>query len=299
MVRVLEWVTLILMKYLKNRYLKIKDFFKRRPKVIIPVVAILSLFIFAGIECVRASAYLNSVDSYKNSVEILNAKDTVEKLQTAVKLSSKAYFCDVSHDDLLPAFNEAYADFFTENNHPEALIPKLNSQLEIAGSPPSFSSLMKFLPKPRQAELASREIKTAYTNLIELTKENEINKYCINLETALVRTYFLQDLKKPEGVSALLPGQIDNFQANVSQSQDLIKNMTFPSQFEQEHLKVLEFLNKVAGDLNKDDNNYKQFARDIEADLIILDEALASIRAKTTELQKIPDDIALQASILE
>lgn len=287
------------MKYLKNRYNKIKDYFKRRPKAIIPVVAILSLLIFAGVECIRANAYLNSVDSYKNSVEILNAKDTVEKLQTSVELSSKAYFCDISHNDLLPAFNEAYADFFSENNHPEVLIPKLNSQLQTVGPPPSFSSLMNFLPKPRKAEQTSREIKTAYIELIELTKNNEINKYCINLETALVRTYFLQDLKKPEGVSALLPGQIDNFQTNVAQSQELIKSMTFPTEFEQEHLKVLEFLNKVAGDLNKDDNNYKQFARDIEADLLILDEALASIREKTIELQKVPDDIALQASILE
>lgn len=299
MVRLLERATLILMKRFKNIYRKTRDYFKRKPKVIIPVAAIISLIVFAGVECIRANAYLNSVDSYKNSVEILNAKDTVDKLQTSVELSSKAYFCDISHDDLLPAFNEAYADFFSENNHPEALMPKLNSQLESAGSPPAFSSLMNFLPKPKKAELTSKQIETAYTDLIELTKDNEINKYCINLETALVRTYFLQDLKKPEGVSALLPGQINNFQTNVAQSQELIKSMTFPTEFEQEHLKVLDFLNKVAVSLQKDDNKYKQFSRDIEADLIILDEALASIRAKTTELQNVPDNISIQMSILE
>ncbi len=287
------------MKHFKNIYRKTKDFFKRKPKAIIPVVALLSLLIFAGIECIRANAYLNSVETYKNSVEILNAKDTVEKLETSVKLSSKAYFCDISHSNLLPAFNEAYADFFSENNHPEALMPRLNTQLQTAGAPPSFSSLMNFLPKPRKAEKTSLDIKTAYLELTKLSKDNAINNYCINLETALVRTYFLQELKKPEGVSALLPGQIENFQTNVSQSQDLVKNMTFPTQFEQEHLKVLEFLNKVALDLDKDDNNYKQFARDIEADLKILDEALGGIRAKTADLQKVSDDIALQLSILE
>lgn len=287
------------MKAFKNIYRKTKDFFKRRPKAIIPVVAILSVIIFAGAECVRANLYLSSIESYKNSVEILNAKDTVEKLQVSVELSSKAYFCDISHSNLLPVFNEAYADFFSENNHPQALVPRLNSQLISAGAPPTFSSLMNFLPKPESAEKISQELNTSYLNLIELSKENALNDYCVNLETALVRTYFLQDLKKPEGVSALLPGQIENFQTNVSQSQDFIKAMTYPTQFEQEHLKVLEFLNKVAVDLKKDDNNYKQFARGIEDDLKILDEALTSLRSKTTELQKVPDDIAIQLSILE
>ena len=68
---------------------------------------------------------------------------------------------------------------------------------------------------------------------------------------------------------------------------------------QEEHLKILEFLNEVALDLRQDDNSYKQFAREIEEDLKTLDEALASIRAKTAELQKVPDNIALQASILE
>jgi len=287
------------MKRLKHIYRKTKDYFKRRPKALIPVVAILSLLVFVVAECTRANLYINSVDSYKNSVEILNAKDTVEKLQTSVRLSSKAYFCDISHANLLPQFNKAYADFFSVNNHPSSLIPKLSAQLESAGAPPEFSSLMNFLPKPRKAEQLSQDTKTAYLELTELSRENTLNTYCINLETALVRTYFLQDLKKPEGVSALLPGQIENFQTNVSQSQDSIKSMTHPTQFEQEHLKILEFLNKVAIDLQKDDNNYKQFARDIEADLIFLDEALASIRSKTVELQKVPDEIALQASVLD
>lgn len=287
------------MKTFKNIYRKTNDYFKRRPKTIIPVVAFISLVIFAGTEHIRANIYLNSVDAYKNSVEILNAKDTIEKLQTSIELSSKAYFCDISHINLLPVFNEAYADFFSDNNHPQALVSNLNSQLISADTPPAFSSLMNFLPEPKVAEKTSAELKTAYTELTELSKENAINNYCLNLETALVRTYFLQDLKKPEGVSALLPGQIENFQINVSQSQDLVKTMTFPSQFEQEHLKVLDFLNKVAVDLEKDDNSYKQFARNIEDDLKILDEALTSIRAKTSELQKVPDDIALQASVLE
>ena len=75
--------------------------------------------------------------------------------------------------------------------------------------------------------------------------------------------------------------------------------MTFPTEFESEHLKILEFLNEVALDLRQDDNSYKQFARNIEDDLKILDEALTSIRAKTTKLQKVPDNIALQASVLE
>jgi len=287
------------MKKLKNTCTRLKNFFRRKPKAIIPVVFILSLIIFAVVECIRASLYISNVEDYKNSVGILDVQDTIEKLQTSVEISSRAYFCDISHDNLLPEFNTAYANFFNENNHPEALLPKLKTQLETAGGPPDFSSLMNFMPQPKRAEKLSLDVNNAYLKLTELTQENAINTYCINLETALVRTYFLQDLKKPEGVSALLPGQIDNFQTNIAQSQDLIKSMTFPSQFEQEHLKVLEFLNKVAGSLQKDDNNYKQFARSIEEDLKILDEVLASISNKTLELQLIPEKILLQANTLK
>lgn len=292
-------VMLTLMKKINNIYRKIRDYLKRRPKTIIPIVAFASLLIFAGVDCVRANLYLNSVDEYKNSGEILSVKDTVNQLQKSVKISSMSYFCDIELENLLAEFNEAYSDTYKENNNPETLMPVLHDQLKTAGSPPSFSSLMNFLPKPKVAEKLSQDINGAYLELTELSKENTVNNYCLNLESALVRIYFLQDLKKPEGVSALLPGQIDNFQTNVSQSQDLIVAMTFPTEFESEHLKILEFLNEVALDLRQDDNSYKQFARNIEDDLKILDEALTSIRAKTTKLQKVPDNIALQASVLE
>jgi hypothetical protein len=103
-------------------------------------------------------------------------------------------------------------------------------------------------------------------------------------------------LQKPESVSALLPGQLENFQVNISQAQEKLKTMKFPSIYQPSHLKINEIFVQIAKDLRLDDNSYTKFAREIEADVQALNETNHTISNLATDLRNRPKDIAIQAS---
>lgn len=278
------------MKKLINTYKKVRNFIKRKPKMVIPVVAILCIFIFMIAECARAAIYLNSVNDYKKSAKVLVLQDSVVKLQNAVDAVSSSYFCDIDLTKLTESSNEAKT---------EVIVEEIRNQIEQVKPAPAFSSLVDFLPRPKKARATSVDLKKSTDQISNLVQQNVRSAYCLELDSALTNINFLQDLQKPQGVSALLPGQIESYQTNTAQSKEVLLAMKFPTEFEQDHIKLLEIINKIEVDLRGNDNNYKQFSRAVESDVNEIDAVLASIRLKTVELQEIPQQIDIAASVLE
>lgn len=273
--------------------------FFRHPRYVIPVVAVLFFVLFCGFECVRARLYLHTVSEYKNSVEVLALHDSVEKLNSLVKFSRPAYFCDIKFNDLLPEFNQAYTESSNENISADVLISRLKDQVKSIKPAPAFSSLVKFLPQPKKARIESQQINEALTNLEKYTSSDVRSTYCIGLRNALSRVYFLEDIQKPEGVSALLAGQIENFQINMQQAQDLAQALSYPDIFEKEHIEINELLIKTASDLKGDDNNYVGFSREIEQDVRGIELILDRIRTLVPDLVELPDRITISANALK
>ncbi len=153
--------------------------------------------------------------------------------------------------------------------------------------------------KPSNNHKAIVLTKKSTDQISSLVQQDARSAYYLELDSALTNIIFIQDLQKPEGVSALLPGQIENYQTNTAQSKEVLLTMKFPTEFEQDHIKLLEILNKIEVDLRGNDNNYKQFSRAVESDVNEIDTVLASIRLKTIELQEVPQQIDIATSVLE
>jgi hypothetical protein len=283
---------------LKNCCSKIRDYFEKKPKMIIVVTALvffLSLIVF---EYIRASIYLNTVDDYKKSEAILRVKETADKLTRASQVKQPAIFCDIDHKDLLKEVNKAY-DNLTNENNPELLISMLNSSVKQAGSPPIFNSFLQFIPKIHQARIINQEIQGSMEALASLTTTDERSSYCTSLVGVLGEIYFLTSIETPEGVSALFVGQLENFQVNTKQAQKTLQAISPPTVFIDQHTELNQLLNKIALDLRNNSNKYIEFSRIIEKDVDQLEIILGNIKSKTQDLQSRPSQIALQASLLE
>ncbi|MFZ1684062.1 MAG: hypothetical protein WAU88_08005, partial [Candidatus Zixiibacteriota bacterium] len=139
------------MKKIRKYYKKLQSLFKRKPKIIIPVVALLFILILMLAECIRATVYLNRVEDYKKSVKVVNLQDSVAKLQKTVKSSSTSYLCNIDQNKL------------ESGNEPSvgSLITDVRDQIELAKPTPAFSSLLDFLPRPKKARAVSVDLKNA------------------------------------------------------------------------------------------------------------------------------------------
>ena len=258
--------------------------------MVIPVTIIIFVILFSIFESVRAILYINGLKDYKNSVSVLQLKDSIVNLQNLVSDGSSSYFCSIDQSKLSTSDAE---------NNATKVMKTVNEQIKIVGQTPVYNSLVNFLPKPKNAKKLSNDLNQASLDIVKLSTEDARSDYCVKLENALYNSKFLQDLQKPEGVSALLPGQLENYQSKLKNTQETMLAMKFPTEFKEDHVKAIEVLNKVAVDLRADDNNYKQFSRSIEADLKSLDEVLASIRSKTLDLQDTPKQIDIAVSFFE
>lgn len=271
---------------------------RKKPILLVPICAVLTLLLFALVECGRAWVYLNSAETYRNSVSMQSLQTKVDKLNRAVEIIPSAYYCDISTVNLIANFNEAYSTLGPGDNAPEAVVATITDDLELLTPPPAYSSYVDFLPRPKQARVQSEQMSQAAAKLQELTKEDVRSTYCLALQQALSRVYFMQDLQSPEGVAALLPGQIENFQTNVSQAVDLLTATVYPSQFEAEHIASIKNLQMVSTHLRADDNNYTQFARQIELDLKELLQVFVGLKNESVDLQDRVTKIALQTQLL-
>lgn len=292
-------VTTHSMKKQKNsKFKNIKSTFTKHPRYVIPVVAILFFVLFCVFECVRARIYLHSVADYKNSVKVLELHDNVEKLNESVKLSKPAYFCNIQFTDLLSEFNQAYTSSTAKDISLDLLVAQIGDQVSSIKPAPAYSSLATFLPQPKKARWESQQISAAIAELEKYTKTDVRSIYCLGLRDALSRVYFLEDIQNPEGVSALLPGQLDNFQVNTRQAQEQAQKLSYPDVFEQEHVAINEQLIDISNDLRGDDNNYVSFSRNIEQDVQAIQLILDHIRALAPDLVELPDRINISANAL-
>jgi hypothetical protein len=286
------------MKLVKQKLHKITEFYQKKPKLLIPTIAVVTLLSFSIFECARAYYFEKEAEAYKTSVEVQNLQQTVTLLNESTVVPSAAY-CDLSFEGLLADFNDAYEPIIEESRRPENLHKKLQEQAAQISPPPSYRSLAEFLPRPKNASELSDNLQEAVESLAVLAKLDARSEYCLQLSQVLARTYFLSDIKKPEGVGALFVGQVENFQINVGQAQEMMKKLKYPTDFEAEHVKIFEILNSVAINLRKDENKYTAFARNIEQDVNQLEATLSSIRDKSADLQKRPQEITLQAGSLK
>lgn len=257
--------------------------------MIIPVVAILCVLLLMIAECARATIYQNTVEDYKKSVKVLNLKDSISILQRTVKDYDASYFCDIDQSKIA----------LDTTSSVSSLMASIREQIEQAKPVPAFSSLLDFLPRPHKARAVSVDMKKATDQITELVVADARSTYCMDLSSALLDINFIQSLKKPEGVSALLPGQVEDYQVKTSNVVELLLNMKFPSNLEQEHIKLIEAIKQIEIDLRGNDNNYKQFSRTIETDVANIDLVLAEIKIKSLDLQLIPEQLDIAVSILE
>lgn len=258
-----------------------------------------ALIVIGVFECIRARVFISDVQDYKNSAAVLTIVDSVDRLTRSVDSAPPVYYCQLNYVGLISKFNPAYDELAATKDLSEELVPKLNQDLVNVEPVPAYSSLLEFLPQPKKARKISQDLHASIDSLKQLTSADARTSYCLTLRDALAKVYFLQDLRNPEGVSALSVGQLESFQVNVSQAQAIIQPIEFPTIFEAEHVAFLQLLQKIAIDLREDEDKYTQFSRSIEQDVLELEEILAGLREASGDLLNRPKDIALQASYLQ
>lgn len=274
-----------------------RETFQRRPNLLIPLVAVSAILLFTAVEYGRAWAYRQSVAEYKQSATVLSLKTTVDKLQRETEKQPAAYYCDLSADDLLALFNQAYEPAGSDSI--DSIVQQLHA--EVSGTkPPAFSSALNVFPGIVGARRISEEVSRAVSGIRKLTESDVRTTYCMELQQVLAQVYFLPNLSAPEGVSALLPGQQENFQVNVRQAQEQFASIrTIPKSFADEHARLGELLESVASNLRANRNDYDGFSRALQQNAIKLQDIVDDIGSKAKDLRQRPQEIALQASILE
>lgn len=287
-----------ILRFPKHGLNKAKEILNRRPFLAIPIVVVVTVFLYGGVEHTRAAYFMRRAEEYRNSARVQTLLSDIDTLNKSVLVAPAAYFCNIDLENLLPDFNSAYIALGQGNNAPDAVMDRLKSDIETAKNTPSFRSYLTGLRSVERAQTESKKLNSAIIRLSELTAENDRSTYCQSLQDALSRTYFLQSISTPEGVSALLPGQVENFQINVTQAQELLLRMHVPDEFKQEHEKLHEAYEQVASILKSDDNAYVRFSRDIERQVLGIDETLQSVRTKASDRQAIPTEIMLSAAAL-
>ncbi len=276
------------MNKIKQFALRLRRLYIKKPVLVIPSTIVMVFVLLAVAEYTRTWTYMRQVNDYQNSSRILQLKDSVDQLVRASQSGASTVYCSLVFDE----------EQSKKTNSVEPIIGRLQKQVELASPAPAFSSLLESLPRPREARQLSEEMRSALEKMDVLTRQDARSSYCNTINDELKSLSFLLTIQEPQGVSALLVGQLEEFQVNVKQTQDRLKTMQFPEMFEEEHIMILETLQTIAVDLRHDDNDYAQFAKKIEADVITINDTLDSLRSKTKDLQTIPQQIALLSSYL-
>ncbi len=93
-------------------------------------------------------------------------------------------------------------------------------------------------------------------------------------------------------------GQVENFQVSTRKAQGLLKDITPPSAFLDEHAAVSEILNRLALNLREDENNYETFSRRIEMQTVELQLVLDTLASESTDLRDMPQRLYLETASL-
>lgn len=285
-------------KKIQYTVLRARAIFILRPKLAIPIFAVATIIIFGIFECGRAWFYLRSINDYRASSSMQMLQQTIDKLARSVESNAPSYYCAITEKNLIAEDNQAYNSLGEGDNAPERLVVKIREQLDKVDPAPAYSSLLEFLPLAKKARKSSVDMHDAIVAINKMVQDDTRSKYCLELRDALSRVYFIADLQTPEGVSALQPGQVENFQVSVSQARDLFLTMRFPEGFSEKHTSFIKILNEVAVSLRQNDNDYVAFSRRLEMEKTELDTLLESIKNMTTDLQGKPKLMLLQVHLL-
>ena len=280
----------------KKKFKNFKKLITKKPKLLLPISALLFVFIFMIFECGRAYLYINKVDDYKVSVKAIYLKDSIAKLQQAYSSFGASYFCDLDRNKIIAYV--ANPDMNSVENMDE-IVAKVSENLADATPPPSFSSLVDFLPRPKRAKQVSNDINSSLESIDQLIKPNAKNEYCSGVGRVLEISYFLDSITKPEGVGALLVGQIEEYQSVIAKTTDELLSMKFPTELNDEQIRLIEVFNTISTDLKGNENYYVSFSRKIGVDVQELDEVLKNISDKMSDVQKIPESLDVKISVLE
>jgi hypothetical protein len=271
----------------------------KQPKYAMIVASVATLLLFGFIECVRAWHFQNNMREYKLSSEVQSFVDTIDRLQRVTENNPSAYFCDLSTRNLLNQFNKAYEEQGLGENAPEQIMSLLREDMSTVAKAPSFWSIVDFLPRPAAASKMSTDITSAIKNMQDALKHDIRSEYCLNLQDALSRLYFSESIRTPQGVGALLPGQIENFQVNVRQAQEALLNMTIPDDFYESHVALTKNVQNLGQALQGDDNNYVDFSRKVDVEMVDLESQLEQLRQQTLDLQLIPAKLKIESANLK
>lgn len=277
----------------KNDLKKVVSMLNRKPLLCVPIVALISGLLFVAIEQARAEFFIKNAEDYRNSATVQTLLSDIDTLNRSVLVAPAAYFCNLDLENLLPDFNNAYLSLGQGNNAPDAVMSRIRSDIELTKNVPYFHSYLTVLPTVERAHLESKELNSALARLRELSAENERSEYCQSLQEILGRTYFIESIRKPEGVSALFPGQIENFQINLSQAQEALDALPAIDNSIEVHAGLRRALSSLSLILKGDENNYVMFSRAVEEQYTEIESLLESLRSKNQDLQDIPAQLAL------
>lgn len=287
------------MKKLKQFLAQIKMFLFRYPKTVIGIAFVSFLLFISGVEYLRAHAYLDRVEDYKSSVDVLHLMDVAHKLNREVYSGTSAIYCGFDLNFLIAGVNEAYADKEGEQKSAEALRRQLHELAYDVSPAPGFNSLAQYLPKVREARDTSQDVKESVAELQNLTREDSRATYCQHLINALSKIYFIDDIRTPQGLNALLVGQLENFQVNTDQAQKAFLELNPPEVYRGQHVAINDFLNDFRSDLRGNPNDYVAMSRLMQENYENLNFTLKEIEIRSGDLLSRPEKIALYVSVLD
>ena len=267
-----------------------------------PIVFLSAIVVFAAGECIRARLYIASAESYKQSVEVLELQDAVEMLQRSAENDTAGLYCKIQLLSDQSSSSPNYSVTTKANSvtrNAAALHDQIYEHIRYIDTPPSYSSLLDVLPKPKEATSLSIEMSQAVDRIKSLTVKDERSQYCLKLEEAIGKIAFIRELSRPEGVEALLVGQLDNYRNNVQKSVVEVNNIYPPKAYADEHLRIIGVLTELSETINMNDRDAEAFSDRVGKHAIDIAATLERISAKSSDLKNIPYEIGLSAEQLK
>lgn len=270
-------------------------FIVKYPKSLIAIAGITFLLLFTGFESLRAWMYDTQVENYRHSARVMELTDAIDRLVVEAAKGGKPEFCDLTLRNNIGGYNAAYQE---QKGEDSLLTEAVHAKAQTAVPSPAFHSLLNFLPHIKKRVVLSRELRESTEVALNLTKQDNRSQYCTSLLDVFSEVYFLESIRRPEGVAALSVGQVENFQTNVKKAQTSLASIPVPPIVADEHGHIQEILNSLALHLREDENDFVTFSRRIEMQSVELEMVLETLRDKTADLQAIPSQLYLHVEPL-
>ncbi len=283
---------------LKQKLLAMKKLLLRKPRLLILVSFVVFMLLFAGFECLRARTYLRRVDDYRQSVAVLELKDAIQKMSVVAEDEyPDPVLCEFVAGGRLSQQGASLTEM-REGEMLDSAVNMVHDRAENALPSPRFASMLIILPQVSKARTESAKLKDGTDRILYLTSEDKESQYCLSLLDVLREVYFVSDLRTPQGVGALRVGQIENFQINVDQAQEKLREINPPTRFTSQHILINDFLNDLRTDVRINTNDRDTFARAIDEDYETLNAILTDIGYYAENLRKLPEHVLINSSVL-